>query len=190
MFFTEYDTGLVGRLFLASEGDVLAGCWFDNDRFFGDGILDVPTRNDGLPLFLAVRTWLDLYFSGETPDPREIPLAPAPSEFQALVRQAMLDVPYGETTTYGAIARRLATQTGRRQSAQAVGGAVGRNPMCVIVPCHRVLGSRGNLTGFGGGLDTKVALLEHEHAMRETFRRPKRGGALNGTPNASAAWLG
>ena len=100
----------------------------------------------------------------------------------------MLDIPYGQTTTYGAIAKRIEQQTGKRQSARAVGGAVGHNPLCLIVPCHRVVGSNGSLTGFGGGIDMKIKLLEHEHAMKDSFKRPKKGTALEGTPEAARAW--
>ncbi len=171
-YFSEFETGLVGTLTLASDGCLLLGCWFENDRFFGYGVTGNLERRDDLPAFVQTRAWLDRYFAGERPDPRELPLGDAPTKFQQRVREAMLDIPYGETVTYGAIARRIQAETGRRQSAQAVGGAVGRNPLCVIVPCHRVMGANGNLTGFGGGIDTKVKLLEHEGAMRDFFRRP------------------
>lgn len=185
MYYTEYETELAGTLTLASDGEVLVGCWFDNDRFFGYGTYNLTKRRDDLPLFEQVRHWLDRYFAGEAPDPREIPFGTDLSEFQLRVREAMLDVPYGETTTYGAIAKRIEAETGRRQSAQAVGGAVGHNPICIIVPCHRVMGANGNLTGFGGGLDTKIALLTHENAMQDSFKRPKKGTALEGRPRAA-----
>ena len=187
-FFTKYETGLIGPLVLASDGDALVGCWFDNDRFFGYGVPGVPERCDDLPVFRQACAWLDRYFAGEAPDPHELPLGVAATEFQMRVREAMLDIPYGETTTYGAIAHRIQAETGRRQSAQAVGGAVGRNPLCVIVPCHRVVGSNGNLTGFGGGIDTKIKLLEHERAMRDSFKRPQKGTAISGVPHASSIW--
>ena len=187
-YFTEYETGLIGTLVLASNGEQLDGCWFDNDRFFGSGIAGVPQRCDNLPIFRQARAWLDRYFAGEAPDPRELPLGGSPTQFQLRVREAMLDIPYGQTTTYGAIAKRIQAETGRRQSAQAVGGAVGRNQLCVIVPCHRVVGANGDLTGFGGGIDTKIKLLEHEQAMRAGFMRPTRGTALVGVENASSIW--
>ena len=173
-YFTEYETGLIGTLVLASNGEQLDGCWFDNDRFFGSGIAGVPQRCDNLPIFQQARAWL--------------PLGGSPTQFQLRVREAMLDIPYGQTTTYGAIAKRIQAETGRRQSAQAVGGAVGRNQLCVIVPCHRVVGANGDLTGFGGGIDTKIKLLEHERAMRAGFTRPTRGTALVGVENASNIW--
>ena len=186
MYFTEYRTPIIGTLTLASDGEALVGCWFDNDRFFGYGAEGARERRDDLPAFEQAREWLDRYFAGDAPDPRDLPLGKGSmSEFQMRVREAMLDVPYGETTTYGDIAKRIEAETGRRQSAQAVGGAVGHNPLCVIVPCHRVMGAKGNLTGFGGGLDTKVALLEHEGAMQDGFKHPKKGTALAGLPSAS-----
>lgn len=184
-YFTEYETPIIGVLTLASDGEGITGCWFDNDRYFGYGVDGPMERKDNLFVFEQARAWLDRYFAGEAPDPRELPLSARATEFQARVREAMLDIPYGQTTTYGAIAKRLEAETGRRQSARAVGGAVGHNPLCLIVPCHRVVGSNGNLTGFGGGIDTKVTLLEHEKAMRAEFKRPTKGTALEGMPNAS-----
>lgn len=183
--YMEYETGLIGSLFVASNGKGIVGCWFDNDRYFGYGVEGSLTRSDDDPVLVQARVWFDRYFASEAPDPRELPLAARATEFQLRVREAMLDIPYGQTTTYGAIAKRIEKETGRRQSARAVGGAVGHNPLCLIVPCHRVMGADGNLTGFGGGIDTKVALLEHECAMQDSFRRPKKGTALFGVPNAA-----
>lgn len=188
-YFMEYETGLIGALTVASDGESITGCWFDNDRYFGYGVDGEVQRNDDLPVFGQAREWLNRYFAGEAPDPRELPLDARATDFQARVREAMLDIPYGATTTYGDIAKRLQRETGRRQSARAVGGAVGRNPLCVIVPCHRVVGANGSLTGFGGGIDMKVKLLEHERAMKDTFTRPKKGTALSGIPDASRKWF-
>lgn len=189
VYFTAYETPIIGALTLASDGEGITGCWFDNDRFFGYGIEERLERNDDLDVFNQARKWLDRYFAGEAPNPRELPLTARATTFQMHVREAMLDIPYGETTTYGAIAKRIEATTGKRQSAQAVGGAVGHNPLCLIVPCHRVMGANGNLTGFGGGLDTKIALLEHERAMKDTFKRPKKGAALEGIPSAAQKYF-
>lgn len=187
--YTEYETGLIGTLALASDGSSITGCWFENDRYFGYGMDSTVTRDDSLEVFAQAREWLDRYFAGKAPDPRELPLHARATEFQMRVREAMLDIPYGTTTTYGRIAKRIEAETGRRQSARAVGGAVGHNPLCLIVPCHRVVGANGSLTGFGGGIDTKVKLLEHEGAMKSDFTLPKKGTALVGVPNASRAYF-
>ena len=190
MYFTTYDTPIIGTLTLASDGSAITGCWFDNDRYFGYGIDEPLERRDDLPVFDQARNWLDRYFAGEAPNPRELPLGARATAFQMRVREAMLDIPYGQTTTYGAIADRIAHETGKRQSARAVGGAVGHNPLCLIVPCHRVVGANGSLTGFGGGLDMKVKLLEHEQAMQDAFTRPTKGTALEGIEGAARAYFG
>lgn len=189
MYYTEYKTPIIGTLTIASDGEGITGCWFENDRYFGYGVEGAMERRDDLPVFEQTREWLDRYFAGKAPDPRELPLTARATAFQARVREAMLDIPYGQTTSYGAIAKRIESETGKRQSARAVGGAVGHNQLCLIVPCHRVVGSNGSLTGFGGGIDMKVKLLEHEKAMQDTFTLPKKGTALEGFPNASRTYF-
>ncbi|MGN0072679.1 MAG: methylated-DNA--[protein]-cysteine S-methyltransferase [Coriobacteriales bacterium] len=189
-YYTRYESELIGTLTLASDGESIVGCWFDNDRYFGCGVDGAMEPGHGLAVFEQAREWLDRYFAGQAPNPRELPLGASGTEFQLRVREAMLDIPFGSTTTYGAIAERIAQETGRRQSARAVGGAVGHNPLCLIVPCHRVVGASGSLTGFGGGIDMKVKLLTHEKAMREDFTLPKRGTALAGVPDAASAYFG
>ena len=156
MLYTIYESELIGALTLASDGRVLTGCRF--------GHREAGKRCDDLPVFDAARAWLDAYFAGQRPNPRELSFGPSATAFQARVREALLAIPYGQTTTYGAIAQLLEAEAGKRCSAQAVGGAVGRNPLGIIVPCHRVIGADGSLIGFGGGLDVKVKLLEHEGA--------------------------
>ena len=178
-YYTEYEPELIGPLTLASDGKALLGCWFENDRYFGYGVDGEMERNDDLPVFDQAREWLDRYFAGKAPDPRELPFSANVSPFQLRVREAMFDIPYGSTTTYGDIAKRIATETGKRSSARAVGGAVGHNPLCIIAPCHRVVGADGSLTGFGGGIDTKIKLLEHEGVDLSRFYRPKYGTAID-----------
>ncbi len=169
MLYATYETSLVGTLMLTSACELLDGCWFEAAwprvaRGFREpsGCHEPPQRRDDLPAFARATAWLDRYFAGDACDPRDLPLGGELTEFQRLVRDELLDIPYGSTTTYGDIAARIAKRTGRRQSARAVGGAVGRNPLGVIVPCHRVVGADGSLTGFGGGMPAKVALLRHE----------------------------
>ena len=169
MLYATYETGLVGTLTLTSAGELLDGCWFEaawprvaRGLREPSGCHEPPQRRDDLPAFARATAWLDRYFAGDACDPRDLPLGGELTEFQRLVRDELLDIPYGSTTAYGDIAARIAKRTGRRQSARAVGGAVGRNPLGVIVPCHRVVGADGSLTGFGGGMPAKVALLRHE----------------------------
>lgn len=129
-----------------------------------------PKRWDGLevsvdtvPVLRRARDWLDRYFAGEIMLPGELPLAPAGSAFRQAVWEYLCEIPYGEVTTYGEIARKMAARLGRASmSAQAVGGAVGHNPISIIIPCHRVVGANGNLTGYAGGIDRKIQLLKLE----------------------------
>lgn len=131
------------------------------------------------PLFHQVAMWLDGYFAGENPDPNALPLGPKGSDFQQAVWAELLKIPYGEVVTYGAIAKTLAKARGiERMSSQAVGGAVGRNPISIIIPCHRVVGSDGSLTGYGGGIENKVKLLEGEGVDMTKLYVPKKGTAL------------
>ena len=159
---TEYESDLIGPLTLASDGGAIVGCWFGNDRYYGYGVDGEMEPRDDLPVFDRARAGLDRYFAGEAPNPRELPLSAHATPFQLRVREAMLDIPYGQTTTYGDIADRIASETGKRTSARAVGGAVGHNVISIIIPCHRVVGSNHSLTGFTGGLDKKKFLIEME----------------------------
>ena len=145
----------LGGLTLASDGEALTGMWFVDQAHFGARLSDVREERP-LPVFDEVRRWLALYFDGRQPDFTP-PLCPRGTAFQRAVWDALLDIPYGQTTTYGELARRLGGS-----SARAVGGAVGRNPVSIIVPCHRVRGAEGRLTGYAGGLERKRYLLRLE----------------------------
>ena len=156
---TDYASPL-GTLTLASDGENLTGLWMAGQKYFAAGIpTNLPVCDD-LPVFLQARDWLDRYFSGERPLPGELPLAPQGSAFRQSVWRILCEIPYGQTVTYGEIAKRLGVR-----SAQAVGGAVGHNPISIIIPCHRVLGSDGSLTGYAGGAQKKIWLLAHEGAQ-------------------------
>ena len=145
----------------------------------GSTVREALEERDGLPVFDAARDWLARYFAGEKPMPSELPLCPIGGEFRQRVWRLLCQIPYGETTTYGALARALAAQMGRpSMSSQAVGGAVGHNPISIIIPCHRVVGSGGSLTGYAGGIAAKLRLLEHEGVELSRLSVPKRGTAL------------
>lgn len=157
VFYTEYDSP-VGRLLLTSDGTSLTGLWMNSQP---RPILKME-QNDSLPLFDSVRSWLDAYFQGQLPE-TDFPLSPDGTDFQRKVWQILLRIPHGKTTTYGSIAKEIAPN----MSAQAVGGAVGKNPISIIIPCHRVVGTKGQLTGYAGGLDKKIWLLRHEDWLKE-----------------------
>lgn len=148
----------MGELFLAADETGLTGLWFDGGRYFAEG-LDPENEKRELPVFETVKKWLDIYFSGREPDFMP-PLHMIGSPFQMSVWKHLLEIPYGKTVTYGELAKRIALEKGReRMAAQAVGGAVGHNKISILVPCHRVVGANGSLTGYGGGLDKKERLL-------------------------------
>ena len=151
----------VGSITMASNGTALTGLWFDNQKHFAQ-TLSEPYDEKLLPVFEDTIRWLDIYFGGDIPD-----LTPELCLQSTLFRKAVWDIlltiPYGETVTYGEIAKILAQNIGKeKMSAQAVGGAVGHNPVSIIVPCHRVVGADGSLTGYAGGIDRKKFLLELE----------------------------
>ena len=162
MLYTSHYASPLGGMTLVSDGTALVGLYFDGQKYAAEG-LDATHTQKNLPIFKEVRRWLDVYFSGRKPDFTP-PIAPAGTAFQQSVWEILRTIPYGETTTYGAIARRIEQNTGCRMSAQAVGGAVGRNPISILIPCHRVIGADGSLTGYAGGLDKKESLLRWEGA--------------------------
>lgn len=150
----------IGNLILAAQDDALIGLWMEGQNYFGQGLSE-QAHEQALPVLQQAAAWVDAYFRGEQPA-IDFPIAPQGSAFRQAVWKILLDIPYGSTTTYGAIAKQLAAQTGRRVCAQAVGGAIAHNPLCVIIPCHRVIGSDGSLTGYAGGVDRKRWLLRLE----------------------------
>lgn len=161
-FMTQYASPL-GILNLVSDGQGLAGLWIEGQKYFAATLPETPLpRRDALG-FEEARRWLDCYFAGEKPSTESLPLHPAGNAFRQAVWACLREIPYGQVTTYGRIARKVAERLGRAHlSAQAVGGAVGHNPISILIPCHRVVGTNGLLTGYAGGLDKKEWLLHHE----------------------------
>ena len=177
MEYTHAYTSPLGGITLASDGEALTGLWFDGQKYFGRG-LSAAREERVLPVFAETIRWLDIYFSGREPDFLP-PLRARGTPFQERVWAALRAIPYGKTRTYGEIAAQIAQQTGRpRMSAQAVGSAVGRNPISLLIPCHRVVGANGSLTGYAGGVEKKRRLLLLEGVAPETFFVPQRGTAL------------
>ena len=167
----------LGDILLAADEIGLTGLWFEWQKYFANTLPNehIPQETE---ILTETKKWLDVYFSGEKPKVTP-PLHPTGSEFRQAVWQILLQIPYGQTITYGEIARRLEErQNTSHMSAQAVGGAVGHNEVSIIIPCHRVVGTNGSLTGYAGGIDKKIALLQLEHTDMSRFFVPKKGTAL------------
>ena len=168
MDYTWHYESPLGRITLASDGNSLVGLWFDKQKYFSD-VLSSSHIEKNLPIFEETIKWLDIYFSGKAPDftPK---LKMRTTDFRKRVWEIMLKIPYGKTMTYGEIANIIAKEKGlSHMSAQAVGGAVGHNSISLIIPCHRVIGTKGNLIGYGGGIDKKKKLLEMEKPNMTQF---------------------
>ncbi|AMD47103.1 methylated-DNA--[protein]-cysteine S-methyltransferase [Bordetella holmesii] len=168
----------LGPLLLTSDGHHLTGLWIAGQKYHGGSIRAPLTPAPDRAEFKRVEHWLDAYFRGAKPALADLDLAPQGTPFRQCVWQALREIPYGQTTTYGAIARQIAEQTGNRPVAgQAVGGAVGHNPISIIIPCHRVVGSSGSLTGYAGGLHRKLRLLALEGVDTTAFFLPRKSTA-------------
>ena len=164
MTYTQHYDSPLGVILLAADEEGLTGLWFDGQKYFARTLPKEYAESE-TPVLREAKRWLDIYFSGREPDFMP-PLRPVGSAFQQAVWALLLEIPYGQTVTYGQLAKRLAAQRGLVQlSAQAVGGAVGHNPISVIIPCHRVLGAKNQLTGYAGGLDVKTFLLKLEGVL-------------------------
>ncbi len=154
----------LGPLAAVCSEEGVAGLWFEGQRHFLCGFDALPPERPEHPVLLETAAWLKRYFDGGRPDPGLLPLAPQATPFQHLVLELLLEIPYGCTSSYGELARLAAGRLGRPTSPRAVGQAVGRNPISIVIPCHRVLGAGGTLTGYAGGLERKLWLLRHEGA--------------------------
>ena len=165
----------LGQINVASDGENIVELWLVGQRGFCGGIEEEPDIAERIPVLEKAREWLDRYFAGDKPIPQELPLAPVGGSFRQEVWKILCKIPYGELITYGEIARRIAAKRGiEKMAAQAVGGAVGHNPISIVIPCHRVVGTGGNLTGYGGGIHLKQALLAHEGVDLSGFYVPAK----------------
>lgn len=158
-------TSPLGDILLASENEKLIGAWFEGQKYYLDKISEGLIEKED-EILSKTKNWLDRYFNGERPLIDELDLAPKGTGFRQEVWKILCEIPYGETTTYKDIASKIAKNRGiEKMSAQAIGGAVGHNPVSIIIPCHRVIGSNGKLTGYAAGIDRKIFLLKHENAI-------------------------
>ena len=176
MTYTQHYDSPLGGMLLSADDEGLTGLWFDGEKYFARSL---PKEHEvrEMDILRSAAQWLDVYFSGLEPDFTP-PLHPVGSDFRRRVWKKLLEIPYGETTTYGELAKSLAADLRlERMSAQAVGGAVGHNEISVIIPCHRVVGASGSLTGYAGGISKKLGLLRLEGADTSHFFVPKRSTA-------------
>ena len=180
LYIDEYSSP-VGELILGSDGEHLTGLWLTGQKYFMANIAedkDDIKQGEDLPILKETKAWLDRYFKGKDPGP--IPaVKPQGTEFRQRVWELLTQIPYGQLSTYGELARQIAAERGiEKMSSRAVGGAVGHNPISIIVPCHRVVGSNGSLTGFGGGIARKIQLLKLEGVDMSKLSIPTKGTAL------------
>ncbi len=170
-FLNEYLSPL-GIIKLESDGEYLTGLWFDKSKDSNKHMVNNEYKN--LSIFDETKKWLDIYFSGFNPGftPK---YKVKTTEFQKSVYEIMLKIPYGKTITYNEIAKEIANARGiKKMSAQAIGHAVGTNQICIIIPCHRVMGNKNNITGYGGGILNKIKLLELEGIDTSSFVMPRK----------------
>lgn len=177
MVYTCKYKSLIGDILLAADEIGLTGLWFEGQKYFANTLPKDHIQQE-TEILTEAKKWLDVYFSGEEPNFTPL-LHPNGSTFRKAVWQILLEIPYGQTITYGEIARRIAVmKKTSHMSAQAVGGAVGHNEISIIIPCHRVVGTNGSLTGYAGGIDKKISLLKLEHTDMSCLFIPKKGTAL------------
>ena len=173
MVYTCKYKSLIGDILLAADEIGLTGLWFEGQKYFANTLPKDHIQQE-TEILTEAKKWLDVYFSGEEPNFTPL-LHPNGSTFRKAVWQILLEIPYGQTITYGEIARRIAVMKNTsHMSAQAVGGAVGHNEISIIIPCHRVVGTNGSLTGYAGGIDKKISLLKLEHTDMSCLFIPKK----------------
>lgn len=177
MYYTNIYISPISKILLACDNIGLTGLWFEGEKYYANN-LDTKHKEMEHSIFEKVKLWLDIYFSGKEPNFTP-PIHMIGSSFRIAVWEILCQIPYGKTITYGKIADIIAKQKGlSHMSAQAIGGAVGHNEISIIIPCHRVVGANGSLTGYAGGIDKKIKLLSLEGVNMEHLFIPKRGSAL------------
>lgn len=163
MFFCNDYVSPIGKMTIASNENAIVGLWFDGQRYFMNTLQGKEYVKSENEVIILAKKWLDKYFNNEKPEIKALPIEFSGTEFRIAVWKILTEIPYGEVITYKDIAKRITKLKGiENMSSQAVGGAVGHNPISIIVPCHRVVGTKGSLTGYAGGLDIKRRLLMHE----------------------------
>lgn len=172
LYYTNYQSPL-GQILLLATDEALVGTWLPGQTP-DQKLLAQACQRERAPLLVWGCAWLDRYFCGLCPTPEELPLAPQGSLFRQKVWRRLCEIPYGQLVTYGQLAREMTVQESGKMSAQAIGGAVGHNPISLIIPCHRVIGANGNLVGYGGGLALKKRLLKYEGIDIRNLRDPKQ----------------
>jgi len=175
MYYSTKYISPLGKIIIVCDGENLNGLWFERQKYFYGTLKEKPIEKDDIHIFKITKQWLDSYFAKEKPNINELPIVLKDSEFRHSVWQILEQIPYGETITYGEISKKVAQNKGiKKMSAQAVGGAVAHNPISIIIPCHRVIGANGNLTGYAGGINIKIKLLEHEGVDISKLFIPKK----------------
>lgn len=175
MYYSTDYVSQLGIVTLASDGRNLAGAWFEGQKYFGGAIGSQWEERDDLPVFKMAVDWLDRYFQGQRPDIFELPLAPIGTPFRHTVWKLLSRIPYGQVVTYGELGKKVAEEMGiSSMSSQAIGGAVGHNPLSIIIPCHRVVCKDGSLGGYAGGTERKIALLQLEGVDLPAFHASDR----------------
>lgn len=175
MLYKTYYDSPIGKLTLVSKNENLCGLWIKGQKYYMEKINQSIFESHDIEIFKLVKDWLDRYFNSDKPEILDIPIKLEGSDFRQAVWKILCEIPYGEVVTYRDIAQEIAKQQGKnKMSAQAIGNAVGHNPISIIIPCHRVVGTNGSLVGYAGGIDLKVKLLEHENVDMTKFFIPKK----------------
>ncbi len=177
-YYNDYSTP-VGKYRIVSDGNKLLGIWKHGQKYFCPNISDAKPTDSDMQIHKCTVNWLDEYFDGTKPEISSLPIQLSGSTFRKTILSILCEIPYGEVITYGEIAKQAAKKmNARTMSAQAVGSAVGHNPISIVVPCHRVIGSNGSLVGYAGGIATKLELLKHEGVEVSNLFIPHKGTAL------------